>query len=38
MGENAKKWVYKIVDGYPQFSQERMLFLLENLYKMLVSS
>jgi glycosyltransferase involved in cell wall biosynthesis len=38
MGENAKKWVYKIVDGYPQFSQQRMLFLLENLYKMLVSS
>jgi len=38
MGENAKKWVYKIVDGYPQFSLERMLFLLENLYKMLVSS
>jgi len=33
MGENAKKWVYKIVDGYPQFSQQRMLFLLENLYK-----
>jgi len=38
MGENAKKWVYKIVDGYPQFSQQRMLFLLENLYKMLVHS
>jgi len=38
MGENAKKWVYKIVDGYPQFSIERMLFLLENLYKMLVHS
>ena len=38
MGENAKKWVYKIVDGYPQFSLERMLFLLENLYKMLVHS
>jgi glycosyltransferase involved in cell wall biosynthesis len=36
MGENAKKWVYKIVDEYPQFSQQRMLFLLENLYKMLV--
>jgi len=38
MGENAKKWVYKIFDGYPQFSIERMLFLLENLYKMLVHS
>jgi glycosyltransferase involved in cell wall biosynthesis len=38
MGENAKKWVYKIVDGYPQFSQQRMLFLLENLYKTLVQS
>jgi len=38
MGENAKKWVYKIVDGYLQFSQQRMLFLLENLYKMLVHS
>jgi len=35
MGENAKKWGNKIVDGLPQFSKQRMLFLLENLYKSL---
>ncbi len=36
MGQSAKVWVNKIVDGYPQFSKERMLFLLENLYKSIV--
>ncbi len=32
IGESAKKWVSKIVDGYPQFSVERMMILLEKLY------
>lgn len=32
LGENAKQWTNKIVDDYPQFSVERMIYLLENLY------
>lgn len=37
LGENAKQWVNKIVDGYPQFSVERMIYLLENLYNEVLS-
>jgi glycosyltransferase involved in cell wall biosynthesis len=33
LGENAKNWVNKIVDGYPQFSIEYMLYKLEKLYE-----
>lgn len=35
-GKNAYLWTNKIVDGFPQFSKERMVLLLEGLYKNLV--
>jgi len=36
MGEEGKKWVTEIVDGYSRFNVERMLFLLEELYENLL--
>ncbi|MCX7910152.1 MAG: glycosyltransferase [Endomicrobia bacterium] len=38
MSSNAKVWVNKIIDGYPQFSIERMIFLLESLYTNIFST
>ncbi|MFQ3675107.1 MAG: glycosyltransferase family 4 protein, partial [Endomicrobiia bacterium] len=32
LGLEGKKWVNKIIDGYPQFSIEYMLYKLEKLY------
>lgn len=32
MGQNAKIFVNQIIDGYPKFSIERMIYLLEKLY------
>lgn len=32
MSENGVKWVNKEIDGFPQFSVERMIYLLEKLY------
>ena len=31
-GEGSRKYVSELVDGYPRFSVERMVFLLEKLY------
>lgn len=31
-GQNAKKWVNELIDGWPRFSFEKSLYLLEKLY------
>lgn len=35
-GENGRQWVMELCDGYPRFSQERMLHLLDKLYEELL--
>jgi hypothetical protein len=32
MGRFAAQWVTEPVDGYPRFSGERMVYLLERIY------
>ncbi len=35
MGHNAQLWVNKLVDNYPQFSVQRMIYLLDKFYTQL---